>query len=434
MVEKRKAENSSKNLFWFSLDNAAKIFPAIRSKEHTTVLRCTAVLRERISVRPLLDAVSMAGTRFPYFRVSLHHGIFWYYLEESKKAFSLIPDTGRPCRAFGNKSNDNAHLIRILVRKNTLSVEASHILTDGYGASQFLLWILEKYVLLKESKNSGSSDWKPDAELLRIETEDAYSNYFKNNIPFAARLSKAFHVPYKLGKKPRFDVLLAILNLKEVKEKAAEKGISITEYLTAVNLFALQQIAATRKIRRKKVIRIQVPINLRNIYPSKSMRNFSLFVMPEIDTRLGDYSFDEIIKIVHHKMQLETDEKLISKIISRNVGSEKKLLIRGIPLVVKNLVLRYKYYTEGANQYSGVITNLGKIDVTEHLQNRIDCFVLTPPPPNKKLKVNCGVAGYRNKLVLSFGNITRSKELERRFLSFLSQEGLQVKVKKAFDL
>ncbi len=434
MVEKRKAENSSKNLFWFSLDNAAKIFPAIRSKEHTTVLRCTAVLRERISIKPLLTAVAMAGERFPYFRVSLHHGIFWYYLEESPKDFSILPDTGRLCRAFSSKNGEKNHLIRILVRKNTVSVEASHILTDGYGASQFLLWILGNYALLKASKNSDAKDWKPDTEMLQAETEDAYSNYFKDNIPFAARLSKAFHVPFKLRKKPRFDVLLAILNLKEVKAKAAEKGISITEYLTAVNLFVLQQIAATKKIRRKKVIRIQVPINLRNIYPSKSMRNFSLFVMPEIDTRLGDYSFEEIIKIVHHKMQLETDEKLISKIISRNVGSEKKLLIRGIPLVIKNLVLRYKYYTEGANQYSGVITNLGKIDVAEHLENKIDYFVLTPPPPNKKLKVNCGVAGFRDKLVLSFGNITRSKELERRFLSFLVREGLEVKVKTPFDV
>jgi len=51
------------------------------------------------------------------------------------------------------------------------------------------------------------------------------------------------------------------------------------------------------------------------------MRNFSLFVTPEIDFRLGKYSFEEILKIVYHKMQVETDEKLINKIISRNVGS-----------------------------------------------------------------------------------------------------------------
>lgn len=432
MIEKSNTGSMDKSLFWFSLDNAAKIFPAIRSKEHTTVLRCTAVLQERIAIKHLMKAVSLAGKRFSYYRVSLHHGIFWYYLEETKNSFAIVPDTGLPCQVFGN--NDNLHLIRILVYKNRLSVEASHILTDGYGASQFLIWILEKYFSLKNSKSVDDLASIPDARLLRDETEDAYSKYFKNNIPFATQLSKAFHVPYKLNKKPRFDVLVALLNMNEIKSKASEKEISITEYLTAVHMFVLQQIATEKNSRKKRVIRIQVPVNLRNIYPSKTMRNFSLFVMPEIDTRLGEYSFDEIVKIVYHKMRLETDEKLISKIISRNVGSEKKLVIRGIPLVIKNLVLRYKYYTEGANQYSGVITNLGKISVPKQIQEKIEYLVITPPPPNKKLKINCGVAGYRDKLVLSFGNITRSKELERRFLNFLTKEGLHVCVKKLGDL
>jgi len=433
MFKKSNSGYSNKSLFWFPLDNAAKIFPAIRSKEHTTVMRCTTVLRERITIKYLIEAISLAEKRFPYYRVSLHHGIFWYYLEENPKPFSILPDTGFPCQAF-SKSNDNQHLIRILVFKNRLSVEASHILTDGYGAFQFLIWILEKYFLLKGSESVDDNAFVPDAELFQAETEDAYSKYFKNNIPFTARLSKAFHVPYKLNKKPRFDVLVALLNLSEIKNKASEKGISITEYLIAVHLFVLQQIAIEKNSRQKKVIRIQVPVNLRNIYPSKTMRNFSLFVMPEIDTRLGMYSFDEIVKTVHHKMRLETDEKLISKIISRNVGSEKKLFVRGIPLLIKNLVLRYKYYTEGANQYSGVVTNLGKINVPEQIQDKIDYFVITPPPPNKKLKINCGIAGFNDKLALSFGNITRSKEPERRFLSFLTREGIHVRIKKLSDL
>lgn len=224
------------------------------------------------------------------------------------------------------------------------------------------------------------------------------------------------------------------MKLSDIKKKASEKGISITEYMVAVQLYVLQEISGENKWHKKKVIRIQVPVNLRNIYPSTTMRNFSLFVMPEIDTRLGLYSFDEIVKVVHHKMQLETDEKLISKIISRNVGSAKKLVVRGIPLVAKNLLLRYKYYSEGANQYSGVVTNLGKIDVPEQLRNTIDYFVITPPPPNKKLKINCGIAGFNDKLALSFGNITNSKEMERRFVRFFTKEGINVQLKKLNSL
>jgi hypothetical protein len=156
------------------------------------------------------------------------------------------------------------------------------------------------------------------------------------------------------------------------------------------------------------------------------MRNFSLFVLPEIDLRLGDYSFDEILKIVYHKMQLETDEKLINKIISRNVGGERKRLVRGIPLILKSLILYFKYYSEGANQYSGVLTNLGKLKLPESIGEKVEYFVLTPPPPNKKLKINCGVIGFGDKLVLSFGNITLSRELEQKYIKFLIQQGIKI--------
>jgi len=50
------------------------------------------------------------------------------------------------------------------------------------------------------------------------------------------------------------------------------------------------------------------------------------------------------------------------------------------------------------------------------------------------LKINCGIAGFNDKLALSFGNITRSKEPERRFLSFLTREGIHVRIKKLSDL
>jgi hypothetical protein len=152
--------------------------------------------------------------------------------------------------------------------------------------------------------------------------------------------------------------------------------------------------------------------------------------MPELDFRLGHYDFNEVLKIVYHKMKLETDEKFISKIISRNVGSERNLFVRTIPIWIKSLILYMKFYKEGANQYSGVVTNLGKIDLPEAISDKIELFAVTPPPPNKKLKINCGVVGYQDKLVLSFGNITNSKEFEMKYLRFLVQQGVRVSIKK----
>ncbi|MDQ1771931.1 hypothetical protein GQR60_05160 [Labilibaculum sp. A4] len=417
--------------FWAPLDNAAKIFPAIRSKEHSTVARITAVLNERVAIKHLFSAIELAEKRFPYFKVSLRKGFFWYYLEQIDDPVKVTGDTGRLCQAFDRKDS-NKLLFRILVRKNEISVEFSHILTDGAGLLQFLKAILIYYFNEKGMIPEEQIDPFYTSKANPEEFEDAYNRYFKEKIPHVIRQQKAFHLPFDLNPKPRFDVLLAMISTKELKERASEKSVSITIFLVAVYLLVLQDIFHECKVKgkgvRRKLARIQVPINLRNIYPTKTMRNFSLFVLPELDFRLGLYSFDEIVKIVHHKMELETDEKLISKIISRNVGGERNVFVRSIPILLKSLVLYAKYYAEGANQFSGVVTNLGNTKVPDAIADQINYFVITPPPPNKKVKINCGVIGYKDKLVLSFGNISNSKEFERRFLRFLVEQNVKVKI------
>ncbi|MFP4526752.1 MAG: hypothetical protein ACOCZ4_02265 [Bacteroidota bacterium] len=415
------------NQFWLSLDNAAKIFPATLSEETTTVFRLKVVFNQPVKIKPLMKAVSLVEKRFPYYKVQLKKGFFWYYLEHIPYRFPVEVDDKPPCRRFPK----NHLLLRILVKNNELSVEFSHILADGGGAFQFF-----KTLLILYSEKCGATipeDFefcRPDDEISEEEYEDAYKRYFKEDIPPMVKKSKAFHLPYALNPSPRFEMTNAIISIEKVRARAKERNVSITDYIAGIYLYALQEIYeelnSFSRFKKYKFIRLQVPIDLRNIFPSKTMRNFSLFVMPEIDLRLGHYTFDEIIRRVYHQMRLETDEKLISKNISRNVGSEKKIYIKSIPLVLKSLILRMKFYSLGASQYSGVVTNLGRVKLPPETEDMIDYFVITAPPPNKMLKVNCAIIGFKDKLTLSFGNITKSKELEEKIFKFLKDEGIEV--------
>ena len=107
--------------------------------------------------------------------------------------------------------------------------------------------------------------------------------------------------------------------------------------------------------------------------------------------------------------------------------AERNILLKNTPLFIKSIILSLTYRIAGTSRYSGVITNLGKISLGE-ADKLIEYFVFIPPPPNKTLKVNCGVLGFGNNLVASFGNITRSKELEREFFRILMQQGVRVKL------
>jgi hypothetical protein len=421
--------------FWFSLDNAAKIFPAVITREVTSVFRLSVVLKQPVRMELLQKAVLQAEDRFPYYLVQLKEGFFWYYLEHLSRHIPIIADEHPTiCRRF----RKGELLLRILVRKNRISLEGSHILTDGAGAFIFFRTILLLY--FEASGIAFPEGGLPHAapEVVSAEEyEDAYKRYFKDDIPSMVKRSKAFHLPFTLNSRPRFRQTTATFPMSQMKQAAKEKGVSITVYLVAVYLHTLQEIhnnlGRLNRQRKCKRLRVQVPVNLRKIFPSKTMRNFSLFVMPEIDLRLGQYSFDEIIKTVYHQMQLESDEKLINKNIARNVGGEKKRVVRGIPLFLKSFILRMKYYSLGTGQYSGVITNLGKVDLPEETRELIDHLIIIPPPPNKMLKLNCGVIGFGDKLVLSFGNITRSNEFEERFLHFLTTHHISVETETKTD-
>ncbi len=427
-VKNKKYRSEEAKKFWFPLDNAAKIFPAILTDEFTAVFRLTAILNHPIKIKPFFRAVSLTEKRFPYFKVRLKQGFFWYYLEHFPYPFPVLIENDNPCKAFSKKGL----LVRVLVKRNKVSVEFSHILTDGAGAFEFF-----KTLLINYSKEVGldiPKDFeylKPGNKISPGEYEDSYKRYFKEGIPPMVKSSKAFHIPWPLNAKPRFKILNIRIPINDIKSAASNKSVSITDYIVSVYLFVMQNIyeerANMKKRRKLKKIRIQVPVNLRNIFPSKTMRNFSLFVMPEIDPRLGHYSFDEIIKSVYHQIRLQTEKKLINKNISRNVGSELKIYIKSIPLFLKSLILRWKYYTLGTDQYSGVITNLGKVKLPHATSNMVDRFIFTPPPPNKKLKISCGIIGFDNFLVLSFSNTTKSTILEEKFIQFIKNQGIIVK-------
>lgn len=414
--------------FWLSLDNAAKIYPAILSPELTAVFRISAILKENININALFSALNDLEKRFPYYKMRLKKGFFWYYLEHKNQPFPVEADEGPPCRGFkfGNL------LIRILVINKTISIEFSHILTDGSGGLAFLKSVLLTYFEKCGAKIPAHIKYhNMGQEINEMEFEDAYQRHFKRKLPFMPRYPAAFHLPFKLKRKPRFKTLKVMLPLAEVLRSAKEKKCSITVYLVSVYLMVLQEIyrKMDKRNRRKahKILRIQVPVNLRSLYPSETMRNFSLFVMPDIDLRLGQYTFDEILKKVYYLIKLETDKKLIDKIISRNVGSEKRLEVRSTPLFIKSLVLNFKYKSLGTSLYSGVITNLGKIDLSPEINPLINCFIFTAPPPNKVLKVNCGVIGFENHLVMCFGNITISNDLENQYIHFLETQGIYAK-------
>ena len=151
-------------------------------------------------------------------------------------------------------------------------------------------------------------------------------------------------------------------------------------------------------------------------------------MMPEIDLRLGEYSFDEIVLEVKFALGLMSSEKRLTKIISRNVSKEESPIIRITPLVLKSAVLRIAYNRLGVSQFSGTISNMGRISTSEAGRDKIEAMMVIPPPPHHKIKVTSGVVSFGNNTIITFGSVTENTSLERTYIRFMTEKGLPVKV------
>ena len=423
---------SIQEIGWLKLDNAAKLFPAIMSGELTSVFRITAALKEPVKFTAIKEAVEITSRRFPYFSVSLGSGLFWYYLEYSHQLPRIQTEEKIPCTAFAAKRK-NEPLYRILIKENRISVEFIHILTDGGGALEYLKSLLYTYLRLTGKTISSSEGIVlPDSPVKEGEMEDGYKRFFMRKIPPPSKQSKAWHLPFELNKKPRLRVLRSEISMDKLLELTRSNKVSVTEYVASVYLFSLQKIyleeKEINKSLKKASLRIEVPVNLRKKFPSNTMRNFSLFVMPEIDLRLGIYTFDEILKAVHYQLQTGADIKQITRFLSQNVGHEKSFFIRVLPLFVKSMAISAVYRRLGTRQCSGILTNLGVVNLPDDMAEYIDSFELVPTPPNKNVKISCAMVTFKNKLRMDFCDISCSARLEMHFLKHFTDLEINVRI------
>ena len=170
-----------------------------------------------------------------------------------------------------------------------------------------------------------------------------------------------------------------------------------------------------------------MPVNLRGLFPSQSLRNFAQYVTPEADSRLGDYTLEELCRIVHHRMGLEVTRKNMSARIATNVNSERIPILKVMPLFIKNFAMKMVYNRVGERKSSICMSNLGLVTLPEPLSDyvtRID-FVLGVQADTP---CNCGICSYGGKLYINVIRSIREPELERRFFTFLRRAGLHVLV------
>ncbi|MGA2141070.1 MAG: hypothetical protein ABSG94_01495 [Brevinematales bacterium] len=417
--------------FWYRLDNAGKLYPSITTPYLTTVFRLSVSLKKPVKISRLQEALENIIGRFPYYRVYLHKGIFWYYLEHTRDIPKILPDTRYPCAKIPVKRK-GTFLFKVKVYKTKIAVEYFHALTDGTGGMNFLKALTAEYISLVYGPFDEWGDiFRPGQIPDPEEAEDSFIKYYNPKASPPLRVKKAFHIPYKNLPLGIYNVITGIVPLGRLSEISKENNATINDFLIAVLFEALQNLYFRINKPDKNIdtnpITIMIPVNMRKIFGSKTMRNFSLFLIPGIDPEPGRYSFGEIVNYVHHYVRMNASARSVQPDMARNVKGERNIFIRALPLFLKNILLSGIYKIIGGKGASSGLSNIGIVMMPDRIAAYIDRFdFILPPEPTSKC--NCSVVSFRDKVSISFGRTIIETDIEKYFFRRLVGMGIPVKI------
>ncbi len=418
-----------RKLRWMPLDNAAKIYPAARRQNWSSVFRMSATLSEPVDRQVLQSALDVTVRRFPSIATRLRRGVFWYYLQQIEQAPAIQEENSFPLARMSNKDIRRC-AFRVIVYGRRIAVEFFHSLTDGSGALIFLKTLVAEYLQQRYGI------WIPatDGVLGRLdepseaELEDSFQKY-AGKVNASRKESDAF----RLGGTPEPDgfkhLTCVQLPTAAVLQKAHEYKASLTTFLCAAMMEALLRLQREQvpNIRRRKCVKVQLPVNLRRIFPSSTLRNFALYTTPEVDPRLGAYTFDQLCRAVQHRMGLDVTPQQMASKIAANVSSERIFAVKIMPLFLKNIVMKAVFDAVGEKKSCLSMSNLGQVKLPQAMEpyvERMD-FILgvqaTAPS-------NVGVLSYGDTVYMNFIRNIREADLEYHFCQVLLEMGIPVTV------
>ena len=413
---------------WMPLDNAALIFPAIRRKNWNNVFRESVTLTEAIDPVLLQQAVNELMPRFPSFYLRLRRGVFWYYLEEVEAPPLVQEDYAYPL-TFMTRGEMGRCCLRVLYYRNRIAVEFFHVLSDGGGAMVYLKTLTARYLALRYGAQIPPTDGvmdvhgHPDPE----ELEDSFQRYAADHPAFCPE-AEAYRLPGKreLG---RFTGLITgVIPAESLRALAHRYGCTVTVLLSAVMaecVLAMQEEQVPKK--RQKPVKITVPVDLRRLFPSRTLRNFVLTVNPGVDPRLGAYTLRELCDTFTHQLAAETTPQRMAGRIAENVNPQRYGFMKAVPVILKTPVMRAVYDRRGEKLGCLNVSNLGAQGLPAAMApyvERMEFIIgVQYSYPN-----NCSLVTCQGVTCINMIRSIRSTELERRFFSRLVELGVPVSI------
>ncbi|MDD4839573.1 MAG: hypothetical protein PHE93_02740 [Clostridia bacterium] len=418
-----------KVLKWYKLDNAAKLYPMLITKNSQSLFRISVLLLEEVNEGQLKQALNDIMPRFPSFAVELRSGLFWYYFEENNRPVKVFTDDGIMLKPI-DVAQTNYYWFRVSYFSRKINLEMFHAISDAGGGMQFLKALLHRYFTLGGQEIGNDNVMSLLDEPTENEVEDSFQTQYQKtklkDMDLKSFTGKApMNLTGTLFNGQGYGSIFGTMSVEQVKAKAKEYGTNLNAFLCAMLIVSIVKTYGVKS--KQKPIIMMIPVDLRRLYGNISLRNFVLFtrltITPTIDKTLEDY-----IKECDEQLKIGTKKESMQSQLNTTVRSEKTLIFKLMPLPLKFLAFKLgKIFLK--SRQTIIFSNLGKVALPQNM--KIDKMVLGINV-GRNAPLNAGAVAVGDKLVVSFTRDIIETEVERNFFTALVKLGINVKVASNF--
>ena len=369
----------------YRLDVSSQFYPIIATSKSQSLFGLTAEMDAPVCRETLSRAVQRVLLRFPAFKVRLKRGYAWYKFEENDAAYEAGGLPVRPLLPIG-REECGGYLFRLGCGGNRISLEMFHAVTDGMGALEFFKAIIFEYARLSGREISGREGVIDlDAEPTEEESEDAFYRYHRRVRLGDVELGKLLgERPMLIEGTPRGTggaVTFRAYDTESVRAAAKKAGASVTAFLAGTAACALRSLAPESE----RAVIIMVPVNLRAMFETTTLRNFVNFVRLVFRPGEAETHLDFVLAPLWLKI-------LAARIVRPLVKSRQTL----------------------------IVSNLGRVTMPEGTGLRRLVFNLNV---SRTSCVNAGALSLGGETTLAFSRSIEEDSLERAMASLLESAG-----------
>ncbi len=405
-------------VLWFPLDDAAKVYPLSMEQGRMSVFRLSVYLRRDVVPELLQMALNFTIKRFPSFATTLKKGFFWHYLDTTKRRFCVERESSVPCEPL-RVARSGSQSFRVVYFANRISVEFFHVLTDGTGGMIFLKSLAAEYLRLTGvSIPAGETVWDPNTEPDAEEFENAFAR-----VPLSQGASgfverAAVQMSGELCKTKPCRIIHLKMSASALKSAASKYHSTVTSFLLALMFIAGR--TATDELHGEASI--QVPVNMRKFYPSRTVRNFSMYcgIRLPLDTKTDVASLaSDIDRQLRQKASREAMSEMLTA-TERLVAA-----LKYFPLALKQPAARLVYGFLGDRIFSNTLSNLGVVPLPAEMAEHIESmdFVLGTAITNRAC---CALVTVGDTATFSITKMTADPTFEEKMHRLLSENGVPV--------